>query len=268
MTMENNIKLIKIKDVRIFKDFLKSIISPSCKFVFTKDGCQVNTNQDRTMRLFYTTDCAYTDSETPIEFCIAAVQKFLECIEAVTEYCNSTEIDISYNVTTISYTGVVRFTLRLIDEKAIEPFIAKAINQTSDIKVVFGCKIKAGDYKKLCGFRLMSSSNKTNVYLYKDGDVVKGEINDTTMKNSDRIAIPISVDLHGSWFTPIIMSIEAFKSLALLTSEDIDINAISVNGQPVSAIMVNLKREYDDKQKKMSGNINIKILTRFAIEGV
>ena len=264
--MEQAPKTIKIKDIRIFKDFLKSIISPSCKFIFNKDNCTVNTNQDKTMRLFYSTDCAYTESETAIEFCVGEVRKFLECIEAVSDYSNSTEIEIQYNTTTISYSGIVKFNLRLIDEKAIEPFIAKSINKTSDIKMVFGCKIKSNDYKKLCGFRLMSSNNQTKVYLYKDGELIKGEINDNTMKNSDKIAIPVSVDFSGNWFTPIVMSIDAFKSLALLTSEDIDINAISVNGQPVSAIMINLKRDYNDTTKKIFGNISIKILAKFAIE--
>lgn len=267
--MENTPQIIKIKDVRIFKDFLKSIITPSCKFIFTKDGCSVNATETVSvrMRLFFSTDCAVVDSEQPIEFCIGEVRKFVECVEAVCDYCNDTSIELAYNKTTISYTGTVKFTIRLIDPKAIENYITKPIDQNSLIKNVFGCTMKSNDYKKLCGFRLMSSSNQTNVYIYKDNNVIKGEINDSTMKNSDRIAIPVSVDFYGNWFTPILISIDAFKSLGLLTSEDIEINAISVNNQPVSAIMVNLNKVYNDNLKKMSGNINIKILIQFLVEG-
>jgi hypothetical protein len=221
-------KMIKVKNIELFITYLTALnrIVPACEFNINGDGCVVNSiDENGNIRLFLHTDSITSDSI--ISFCISDIQKLLTSVKFIHKNNSAGEIAIKFTGNYITYAGCINFKIKTIKREVIEKYVTNPIK--SDIDDEYSVCIKSENYKDLIGLVGISSSETPKVYMYKQNNMIMGEIDDKKLDISDSIAIPLSDNFEGDWINSICVKVEAFRIFNLLGSNEIKISMTNKN---------------------------------------
>ena len=213
--------LIRIVDTSLFDAFLKGImkVAPDCMFSFSPDGCKVNSsNEGKTVRSFLSTSAAIGDEK--VEFCLSDLTKFHKGLHLVKEEMgDESSIEMTFDGSFVACSGKVSFKLRTIRKDVIERFVSDELKTT--LTPQFGFVFTSAAMNKLTGIGFINPSETPKVYITRERDAVRGEVDDKTTSMTDSISIPISTSPFGEWTDTIVTKMDMLRMWNVIGAQDV-----------------------------------------------
>jgi hypothetical protein len=210
-----------------FTEFLTAIIKiiPSHKFDINSDGCTIRSvNEYATVRGFFKTQSITSDSD--VSFCLSDTTKLLRIFQYIKDLNKpeslTSPVTLEYDNTFLRYNkNGMKFKFSTIKDQVIEKFITNDL--TTQLTDVYGLNINSDIIKKILSMSSITSTEDPKLYLYKEGEVIVGEVDDKTNRLTDSIAIPISKNYFGDWNTPISIKLDIFRLFGIIHSDEIKV---------------------------------------------
>jgi hypothetical protein len=222
--MKNISETVKIKDIKLFQQFLQAVgkISLACKFEIDKNGITVGSYNDaRTIKSFINSNSVTCDKK--IEFCLGEIQKLLKCLQTLRDINQKTnEIDMIYTGTFFKYDGDIDFKLHTVKEEVIEKYISPP--SKVELKVENSCTISSNLIKRVISLESINSSENTKVYISKKKDKIFVDVDDKSASITDSVGIPVSTDFTGDWIGVFPVKMDYFRNFNILNSESIKVD--------------------------------------------
>lgn len=223
---------------------LRIIPSPEAgaKFELTKENTKVKlTNESKTVRTFFTTNCMTADE--PTTFCFSDIPKLSKAINMLKSYYDKTDLNVvvNFNKAFLEYSNDVKFKLKVIkekDEDLIKKYISKDIQTV--FKPVFTFTTGETAIKRLNSYAGLVS-NDCKVYILKEGDKIVGEIDNKANASSNSVGLPIGTNITGTVDKVISTKLENFKLFTTLPSENIQVTYNDVGALEVVSKCTNDK---------------------------